>query len=257
MLELKNITKHYNPGTVNELCLFEHFNLVIPDRQFMSVVGSNGSGKPSMLNLICGSIEADAGQILVNGKDITGKKDFERHRKIGRLFQDPAKGPCPSMTIFENMSIADHKGKGYGLGQGKNKKKAEKYREMLQSLNLGLEDKMETKAGALSGGQRQTLALLMATMTPIEFLILDEHTAALDPRTAELVMELTGKIVKQKQVTTIMVTHNLRYAVEYGDRLLMMHQGTAVMDFAGEEKAKLKVEDILRTFNEISIECGN
>ena len=257
MLELKNITKHYNPRTVNELFLFEHFNLVIPDRQFMSVVGSNGSGKTSMLNLICGSIEADAGQILVNGKDITGKKDFERHRKIGRVFQDPAKGTCPSMTIFENMSIADHKGKGYGLGQGKNKKKAEKYREMLQSLNLGLEDKMETKAGALSGGQRQTLALLMATMTPIEFLILDEHTAALDPRTAELVMELTGKIVKQKQVTTIMVTHNLRYAVEYGDRLLMMHQGTAVMDFAGEEKAKMKVEDILRTFNEISIECGN
>lgn len=257
MLELKHITKYYNPGTVNELCLFEDFNLVVPDRQFVSVVGSNGSGKTSMLNLICGSIDMDQGQILVNGKDITRKKDFELHRNIGRVFQDPAKGTCPSMTILENLSIAEHKGKGYGLGQGKNKNKIEKYREMLRSLNLGLEDKMEVKAGSLSGGQRQTLALLMATMTPIEFLILDEHTAALDPKTAELVMELTGKIVKEKQVTTIMVTHNLRYAVEYGDRLLMMHQGSAVMDYAGEEKAKLKVEDILQTFNEISIECGN
>ncbi len=257
MLELRNITKYYNPGTVNELCLFEHFDLTVLDGQFVSVVGSNGSGKTSMLNLICGSIDTDEGQILVNGDDITGKKDFERHRNIGRVFQDPAKGACPSMTIFENMSIADRKGKGYGLGPGKNRKNAEKYREMLRGLNLGLEDKMEVKAGSLSGGQRQALALLMATMTPIEFLILDEHTAALDPRTAETVMELTGRIVEQKQVTTIMVTHNLRYAVEYGDRLLMMHQGNAVMDCAGKEKAGLKVEDILKTFNEISIECGN
>lgn len=257
MLELKNITKYYNPGTVNELCLFEHFDLAVSDGQFVSVVGSNGSGKTSMLNLICGSIDADQGQILVNGDDITGKKEFERHRSIGRVFQNPAKGTCPSMTIFENMSIADRKGKGYGLRQGKNRKKAETYREMLRDLNLGLEDKMEVKAGALSGGQRQALALLMAAMAPIEFLILDGHTAALDPRTAELVMELTGRIVKQKQVTTIMVTHNLRYAVEYGDRLLMMHQGKAVMDCTGEEKAGLKVEDILKTFNEISIECGN
>ena len=257
MLELKHITKYYNPGTVNELCLFEDFNLTVPDRQFVSVVGSNGSGKTSMLNLICGSVDTDEGQILANGTDITRKKDFERHRNIGRVFQDPAKGTCPSMTILENLSIADRKGKGYGLGQGKNKGKTEEYREMLRSLNLGLEDKMEVKAGSLSGGQRQALALLMAAMTPIEFLILDEHTAALDPKTAELVMELTGKIVREKQVTTIMVTHNLRYAVEYGDRLLMLHQGNAVIDCAGEEKAKLKVEDILQTFNEISIECGN
>lgn len=257
MLELKNVTKYYNPGTVNELCLFEHFNLVIPDQQFVSVVGSNGSGKTSMLNIICGSIDTDEGQILVHGQDIGKKKDFERHRKIGRVFQDPAKGTCPSMTILENMSIADNKGKGCGLKRGKNKHKLEEYQEMLRNLNLGLEDKMETKVGSLSGGQRQTLALLMAVMTPIEFLILDEHTAALDPKTAELVMELTGKIVEQKKVTTIMVTHNLRYAVEYGDRLLMMHQGKTVMDCQGEEKRQLKVEDILQTFNEISIECGN
>ncbi len=257
MLELKHLTNLYNLGTENKLCLFQDFNLVVPDRQFVSVVGSNGSGKTSMLNLICGSIDMDQGQILANGMDITGKKDFERHQSIGRVYQNPAKGTCPSMTILENMSIADHKGKGYGLGQGKNKGKVEEYRKMLRSLNLGLEDKLEVKAGALSGGQRQALALLMATMTPIEFLILDEHTAALDPKTAELVMELTGKIVREKQVTTIMVTHNLRYAVEYGDRLLMMHKGSIVMDCAGEEKAKLKVEDILQTFNEISIECGN
>lgn len=257
MLELRNIKKYYNPGTVNELCLFDHFNLSIPDHQFVSVVGSNGSGKTSMLNLICGSIDTDEGQILVNGKDIARKKEFERHRNIGRVFQDPAKGTCPSMTILENMSIADHKGSCYGLGRGKNKGKAGQYQELLRGLNLGLEDKLEVKAGSLSGGQRQALALLMATMAPIEFLILDEHTAALDPKTAEIVMELTGKIVKEKQLTTIMVTHNLRYAVEYGNRLLMMHQGAAVMDCAGQEKARLQVEDILQTFNEISIECGN
>lgn len=257
MLELRNIKKYYNSGTVNELCLFDNFNLSIPDHQFVSVVGSNGSGKTSMLNLICGSIGTDEGQILVNGKDITSKREFERHRNIGRVFQDPAKGTCPSMTILENMSIADRKGNSYGLRRGKNKGKAGHYRELLSSLNLGLEDKLEVKAGSLSGGQRQALALLMATMAPIEFLVLDEHTAALDPKTAELVMELTGKIVKEKQVTTIMVTHNLRYAVEYGDRLLMMHQGAAVMDCDGEEKAGLQVEDILQAFNEISIECGN
>ncbi len=164
MLELKHVTKHYNLGTVNELCLFQDFNLVVPDRQFVSVVGSNGSGKTSMLNLICGSIDMDQGQILANGMDITGKKDFERHQSIGRVYQNPAKGTCPSMTILENMSIADHKGKGYGLGQGKNKGKVEEYRKMLRSLNLGLEDKLEVKAGALSGGQRQALALLMANI---------------------------------------------------------------------------------------------
>ena len=161
------------------------------------------------------------------------------------------------MTILENMSLADNKGKGYGLTKGVNKARIEEYRESLKQLNLGLEDKLYTKVGSLSGGQRQALALLMSTMTPIEFLILDEHTAALDPKTAEIIMELTDKIVREKKVTTIMVTHNLRYAVEYGDRILMMHQGNAVLDKAGEEKKAINTEEIMGIFNRISVECGN
>lgn len=257
MLELKNIYKNYNPGSLSELCLFEDFNLKIETGEFVSVVGSNGSGKTSMLNIICGSIDADYGQILVNGEDITRKKDFLRQRKIGRVYQDPAKGTCPSMTILENMSIADNKGKVYGLERGVKKSRMNEYQEMLKPLGLGLEDKMHTKVGSLSGGQRQALALLMSTITPIEFLILDEHTAALDPKTAEIIMELTDKIVKEKKVTTIMVTHNLRYAVEYGNRLIMMHEGRAILDKAGEEKRQIHTEEIMKTFNEISVECGN
>ncbi len=257
MLELKNISKYYNPGSVNEMCLFQDFNLTIRDHEFVSVVGSNGSGKTSLLNIICGSIGVDSGNIIVNGTDITGKKDFLRQRKIGRVYQDPSKGTCPSMNILENMSLADNKGKGYGLTKGVNKARIEEYRESLKQLNLGLEDKLSTKVGSLSGGQRQALALLMSTMTPIEFLILDEHTAALDPKTAEIIMELTDKIVREKKVTTIMVTHNLRYAVEYGDRILMMHQGNAVLDKAGEEKKAINTEEIMGIFNRISVECGN
>ena len=257
MLELKNISKYYNPGSVNEMCLFQDFNLTIRDHEFVSVVGSNGSGKTSLLNIICGSIGVDSGNIIVNGTDITGKKDFIRQRKIGRVYQDPSKGTCPSMNILENMSLADNKGKGYGLTKGVNKARIEEYRESLKQLNLGLEDKLYTKVGSLSGGQRQALALLMSTMTPIEFLILDEHTAALDPKTAEIIMELTDKIVREKKVTTIMVTHNLRYAVEYGDRILMMHQGNAVLDKAGEEKKAINTEEIMGIFNRISVECGN
>lgn len=257
MIELKNIHKYYNPGSVNELCLFQNFSLTIQDGDFVAVVGSNGSGKTSMLNIICGSIPIDSGDIVVNGTSIVGKKDFLRHRKIGRVYQDPSKGTCPSMTILENLSIADNKGKPYNLGRGVNKARIDAYRELLAELNLGLEDKLHTLVGALSGGQRQALALLMSTMTPIEFLILDEHTAALDPKTADRIMELTDQVVKEKKVTTIMVTHNLRYAVEYGNRLIMMHQGEAIIDRAGAEKASTTTEDIMSTFNKISVECGN
>lgn len=257
MLELSGIRKYYNPGTVNEMCLFHDFSLKIEQGEFLAVVGSNGSGKTSMLNIICGSIPLEAGNIYINDKDITREKEYRRNERIGRVYQNPAMGTCPSMTILENMSLADNKGRIYGLGRGTNKARTDYYREQLSQLNLGLEDKLDVKVGSLSGGQRQAMALLMSTMTPIEFLILDEHTAALDPKTAELIMELTDKIVKEKQLTTIMVTHNLRYAVEYGNRLIMMHQGEVILDRKDEEKKKISVEDILKLFNEISIECGN
>lgn len=257
MLELQHINKYYNPGTVNELCLFKDFNLTVSDGEFVSIVGSNGSGKTSMLNLICGSIDLDSGEILFNGEKLSKQKAHVRTRKIGRVYQDPAKGTCPSMTILENLSIADNKGKPYNLKRGLKKHKIDYYKELLHGLNLGLEDKLYTKVGALSGGQRQTLALLMATMTPIDFLILDEHTAALDPKTAEIIMELTDRVVREKKVTTIMVTHNLRYAVEYGSRLVMMHEGNVILDKYGEEKAAVKTEEIMGIFNKISVECGN
>ena len=257
MLELSHIHKYYNPGTVNEMCLFKDFNFEVKKGEFVSVVGSNGSGKTSMLNIICGSIPVDSGSILVNGKDITRQKEYKRMQIIGRVFQDPARGTCPNMTILENMAMAENKGKSYNLKKGVQKKQEEHYREMLRPLNLGLEDKMHVKVGSLSGGQRQAMSLLMSTMTPMDFLILDEHTAALDPKTAEINMQLTNQIVREKQLTAIMVTHNLRYAVEYGDRLVMMHLGKIILDKSGEEKKNMEVDDILKIFNEISIECGN
>lgn len=257
MLELKHIHKYYNPGSVNEMCLFKDFSLTIEEGEFVSVVGSNGSGKTSLLNIICGSIDVDQGSIIINGKDITRQKEFVRHKYIGRVYQDPSKGTCPSMTILENLAIAENKGKPYGLQKGVNKAKIEAYKELLAQLNLGLEEKLHTKVGSLSGGQRQAVSLLMATMTPIDFLILDEHTAALDPKTAEVIMQLTDQIVKEKKVTTVMVTHNLRYAVEYGNRLIMMHEGKCIIDEKGSKKAEIKTEDIMKTFNQISVECGN
>lgn len=257
MLELKHIHKYYNTSTVNEMCLFEDFNLTIRDHEFVSVVGSNGSGKTSLLNIICGSIPLDEGTIRIGNEDITKMAEYKRQRRIGRVYQNPAMGTCPSMTIAENMALADNKGKFFNLRPGKNKQRIDFYRESLRTLGLGLEDKMDVKVGVLSGGQRQAMALLMSTMTPIEFLILDEHTAALDPKTAETIMELTDRIVREKNLTTIMVTHNLRYAVDYGNRLLMMHQGKAIMDKAGTEKEETRIDDILKKFNEISIECGN
>ena len=257
MLELKGIDKYYNIGTINEMCLFDGFDLTINDGQFVSVVGSNGSGKTSMLNIICGSIDTDGGRIVMNGQDITNKKEVKRYDDIGRVYQDPSMGTCPAMTILENMAIADNKGKSYNLRLGIQKSRIDYYKELLSRLNLGLEDKLHVKVGALSGGQRQAMSLLMATMTPIKFLILDEHTAALDPKTADIIMELTDAVVKEKKLTTVMVTHNLRYAVEYGNRLIMMHKGNIVLDKAGNEKKNIKVDDILDIFNEISIECGN
>lgn len=257
MIQLRGVSKVYNPGTVTELCLFEDFNLTVNDGEFVSVVGSNGSGKTSLLNIICGSIPVSDGDVLIDGKSINCLHEYERYRHIGRVYQNPAAGTCPSMSILENMSLADNKGKRYGLSFGVNNARKEYYREQLSTLGLGLEDKLNVKMGSLSGGQRQAVSLLMATMTPIEFLILDEHTAALDPHTAEIIMELTDKVIREKHLTAIMVTHNLRYAVEYGTRLLMMDRGHIILDKSGEEKQNSTVDDLLDIFNRISIECGN
>lgn len=257
MLELREIYKYYNPGTVNEMCLFNNFNFKVDDGEFVAVVGSNGSGKTSMLNIICGSIPIDEGAVLINGTNITNMPEYKRMGRIGRVFQNPSMGTCPSMTILENMAMAENKEKAYNLGKGVNKKREEAYRELLRPLNLGLEDKLHVKVGALSGGQRQAMSLLMSTMTPLDFLILDEHTAALDPKTAEINMRLTDQIVREKKLTSIMVTHNLRYAIEYGTRIVMMHQGKVILDKKGEEKKNMNVDDVLDLFNEISIECGN
>lgn len=245
MLELKNIYKTYGQGTNNQSSLFYDFNLTINKSEFVSIVGSNGSGKTSLLNIICGSIPIDKGQIIVGGKDITDLKDFIRYNTIGRVYQDPSMGTCPDMTILENMSLSDNKGKPFNLSIGTNKKRIDYYRQALEQLNLGLENKINTKVGELSGGQRQAMALLMSTMTPIEFLILDEHTAALDPKTADVIMELTTKIVGEKKITTIMVTHNLRYAIKYGNRLIMMNQGKIALDQSNEEKYTIPTDRLL------------
>lgn len=257
MLEVRNITKIYNPGTVTEQRLFNDFSLTVEEEQFVTIVGGNGSGKTSLLNIICGSIPIEAGDVLVDGKSIAKLKDYQRYASMGRVYQDPAAGTCPGLTMLENLSLADNKGKPFGLARGVNRQRRDFYREQLRELGLGLEDKLDVKMGALSGGQRQAVALLMATMTPLRFLILDEHTAALDPKTAETIMELTNKVVREKKLTAMMVTHNLRYAVEYGSRLLMMDKGHIVLDAAREQKAAMAVDDILSLFTSISIECGN
>ena len=257
MLEIRDITKVYNSGTITEHRLFEHFSLQVEEGQFVAIVGSNGSGKTSLLNIICGSIPIEGGDVLVGGTSITKLKDYQRYATMGRVYQNPSAGTCPNLTMLENLSLADNKGKPFGLGRAINRRRVDQYREQLRSLGLGLEDKLDMKMGALSGGQRQAVSLLMATMTPLKFLILDEHTAALDPKTADTIMRLTDQVVREKKLTAMMVTHNLRYAVEYGDRILMMDRGHVVLDRAGEEKQQTSIDDILTQFNQISIECGN
>ncbi|HIZ03811.1 MAG TPA: ATP-binding cassette domain-containing protein [Candidatus Borkfalkia avistercoris] len=257
MLELVGIRKAFNKGTPDEAVLFDDFNFSVKKGEFVSIVGSNGSGKTTLLNLVGGAVLPDAGKVVLDGENITDQKEFIRARKIGRVFQDPSGGTANHMTIAENMALAENKGKRYGLGAGLGKKRGEYYRELLRPLGLGLEDKLNVPVGSLSGGQRQLLTLIIATMTPIDLLLLDEHTAALDPKTAEETMRLTDQIVREKQITTLMVTHNLRFAVEYGTRICMFDKGHVVLDKAGEEKKNIDVDELLRIFNEISIECGN
>ena len=257
MLKLEHINKTFNEGTIDEKILFSDFNLSIKKGDFVAVVGSNGSGKTTMLNIVSGDIMPDSGSVILDGEDISKQKNYKRAKRIARVFQNPSVGTCPSMTIFENMSIADNKAKTYGLTAGLNNKRKEEYKSQLEILGMGLENRLNTKAGALSGGQRQALSLIMATLVRPELLLLDEHTAALDPKSGDIVMELTEKIVREKQITTLMVTHNLRYAVEYGTRSIMMHEGDIVLDISGDDKKAYGIDNYLKMFNEISIECGN
>ena len=254
MLEIREVSKTYNAGTENETRLFDRFSLSVPDGQFVTIVGSNGSGKTTLLNLICGSVPLDGGDVLVGGKSIARLKDYRRYATMGRVYQNPALGTCPNLTMLENLSLAEGKGRPFGLGRAVDKRRIESYRAELRALDLGLEDKLNVKMGSLSGGQRQAVALLMATMTPLQFLILDEHTAALDPKTAETIMALTDRVVREKRLTAMMVTHNLRHALEYGDRILMLNRGGVVLDRAGEEKQALSIETLLDRFNRISLE---
>lgn len=257
MIELLNICKTHNKGTINENQLFKDFNISFKDKDFVSIIGSNGSGKTTLLNIICGSIPIDSGQVIINSKNVNNIKEYKRHINIGRVYQNPAMGTCASMTILENMSLADNKGRIFGLKWGTDKKRINYYKELLSQLGLGLEDKLHVKVGLLSGGQRQAMALLMSTMTPIDILILDEHTAALDPKTADTIMEITNKVVKSKNITTVMVTHNLMFALNYGNRLVMMHEGNSIMDLDEKDKKEVSIDEILNIFNRISIERGN
>lgn len=257
MLQLDHINKTFYAGTVNEMVLFQDFQLQVEKDHFISIIGSNGSGKSTLLNLICGTLFPDSGSIVLDDKDMTKMKDYRRSEFIARVHQDPAKGSVGSFSILENMALADHKGKPYLFQKAVNKDRIDFYKTQLETLHLGLENRIHDKVFNLSGGQRQALAIITATLTPNQLLLLDEHTAALDPKTADTIMELTDEIVKAKKLTTIMVTHNLKFALQYGNRLIMMHQGKTVMNKPYKEKQNLSLNEVLDKFNEISIEAGN
>ena len=257
LLELQGIEKRFHRGTPDETILFDGFDYAVERGAFVSIVGSNGSGKTTLLNLICGSDMPDAGRILFAGEDVTAQNEHRRARRIGRVFQNPAAGACAGLTIEENLALSDHKGRGYGLGRAVDKRRLAEYRALLSECGMGLEDRLDARVGTLSGGQRQALALVLSSMADIELLILDEHTAALDPKSSETIMELTARLIHARGITAVMVTHNLRHAVAYGDRLTMLHAGRVVMDLAGKEKQTARVDDLLSTFYEISIEKGN
>lgn len=252
MLKLEALNKSFNKDTINETVIFDNFNLKVNKGDFITIVGSNGAGKSTLLNLISGALEQDSGKIILEGKDITKLKEHRRAKAMSRVFQDPTKGTSPSMTILENLSLADNKGKSFGLSLGINKKRIEEFKEQLAILNLGLEDKLNTKVGMLSGGQRQALSLLIATLNIPRLLLLDEHTAALDPKTSETIINLTNSIIKEKNITAIMITHNLSHAIKYGNRLLMMHRGKTIFDIGKEEKSKLTKTDLIEEFNKVA-----
>lgn len=252
MLNIESINKGFNKGTINETSIFTNFNLEINKGDFITIVGSNGAGKSTLLNIISGALEADSGKIILEGKDITTLQEHKRAKFISRVFQDPTKGTSPSMTILENLSLAENKGSSFGLSLGVNKKNIEEFKNHLSILNLGLEDKLNTKVGLLSGGQRQALSLLMATLNTPKILLLDEHTAALDPKTSETIINLTNSIVKEKNITAIMITHNLSHAIEFGNRLLMMHRGETILDIGKLKKSNLTKNALIEEFNKIT-----
>lgn len=252
MLEIKNVYKTFNAGTVNEKVALKGLDLTLEDGDFVTVIGGNGAGKSTMLNAVAGVWPVDMGKIIIDGKDVTRLSEHQRAKYIGRVFQDPMMGTAPSMWIEENLALAARRGQRRGLSWGVTKEEKEQYRELLGGLGLGLESRLTTKVSTLSGGQRQALTLLMATLKRPKLLLLDEHTAALDPKTAAKVMELTDRIVREGHLTTLMITHNMRDAIQYGNRLIMLHDGHVILDIAGEEKKKLTVPDLLEQFTKAS-----
>ncbi len=252
MLEIRNVYKTFNPGTINEKKALQGLSLTLQDGDFCTVIGGNGAGKSTMLNAVSGVWPVDSGAILIDGEDISGLCEYQRAPFLGRVFQDPMTGTAADMQIVENMALASRRGEKRGLRWGVPKKDVERYRQMLQTLDLGLEDRLTTKVGLLSGGQRQALTLLMATLRKPKLLLLDEHTAALDPKTAAKVLEATQRIVQKDHLTTLMITHNMRDAIAYGNRLIMMYDGHIVVDVSGEQKKNLTVEQLLNLFVQAS-----
>lgn len=248
MLKISGVNKVFNAGTVNEKIALRNVNLDVKPGEFITVIGSNGAGKSTMMNMISGGMIPDRGTIAIDGKDVTRMGEHQRAGLIGRVFQDPMAGTAPNMTIEENLAIALGRGKRRSLSFGVNNDKRELFREQLKKLDQGLENRLKTKVGFLSGGQRQALSLLMATFTEPKILLLDEHTAALDPKRAALIVDLTEKVVNQFKLTTIMVTHNMEQALNMGNRLLMLHDGGIILDIPDEKKRTMKPQDLLRAF---------
>ena len=252
MLKIENVCKTFNAGTVNEKRALKNLNLELKEGEFVTVIGGNGAGKSTMLNAVAGVWGIDSGRILIGDVDVTNLPEFKRAQYIGRVFQDPMMGTAATMQIEENLALAARRGNARTLRAGITKAEREEYREQLKILDLGLEDRMTAKVGLLSGGQRQALTLLMATLRKPRLLLLDEHTAALDPKTAAKVLEATEKIVRKDNLTTMMITHNMRDAIAYGNRLIMMYDGHVVVDVSGEEKKNLTVEQLLNLFSQAS-----
>lgn len=251
-LELQNVHKTFNPGTINEKVALDGLNLNLNEGDFVTIIGGNGAGKSTALNAIAGVWGIDEGSIIIGGQDVTSLPEHKRAQFLGRVFQDPMTGTAATMSIDENMAIAARRGKSRTLKWGVTKREREKYKEQLRALDLGLEDRLTTKVGLLSGGQRQAVTLLMASLQKPELLLLDEHTAALDPKTAAKVLALSDKIIEENHLTAMMVTHNMKDAIAHGNRLIMMHEGKIIYDISGEEKKKLKVSDLLAKFEEVS-----